>query len=129
MSYYNGGLAHSEFTVTDLSNYIENMVRGLMMMEIVAQRGPINQVTFQPNWPAYQDVYGDFLEDYDGPLEVYRAYLYGAGIYVNRIAHYTEEGVLTAVKSSATIIDRAAQPANTLKYEAISEASTATISR
>jgi hypothetical protein len=122
MSYLSPGIYTKE---TDYSFYVKQISTSICAMVGVAEKGPINRPTLVTSWEQFVTRFGSYIND-SYLAYAARAFFDNGGqvLYVNRIAHYgdiTDKTTLTALKSSATLQDRAATPLDTLKISAINE--------
>ena len=112
---------------TDFSFYVKQISTSAAAMVGIAERGPINKPTLVTSWEQFVNQFGSYITT--GYL-AYAARAFfdngGAVLYVCRVAHQsapTDRSTLTAVKSTVSIKNRAAQPADTLRVKAASEGS------
>ena len=118
------GLPRSIVTETDLSYYVDTMLKGISCVAGLTEKGPIGSPQLISSEQQYERIFGGNITNSDFPLLAKRALSYGAVLWVSRIAHYTDvtdKSTLTAIKASVTLKDRQETPANTLKISAYSE--------
>lgn len=98
------GLSKVFINENDMSFYVDSMMKGLSMVEGVTERGEIGKATFVSSWPKFVEYFGGLIDYSDFPLLCQRALARGAGLWVNRIVHYTDvTNKQTATAKTATI--------------------------
>ena len=118
------GLPRVIVTETDLSQYVDTLVKGISCVSGITEKGPIGTPQLISSEMQFERVYGRNLKNSDFPLLAKRALSYGAVLWVSRVAHYgdiTNKSSLTAQSAEITIQDRASEPLDTLKITASSE--------
>jgi hypothetical protein len=110
----------------DLSGHTTEGLKGFVFLEGICERGPINTPTLCNDTGESRATYGWLLDSgvSDFAYLVKRCMQYGARVWINRIAHYTDPGdrtTLTATMGAAMLVDRAEAPQNTLVLTAINE--------
>jgi len=118
------GLPRVIVTETDLSHYVDTMLKGISCVIGITEKGPIGKPQLISSEMQFERVFGGELKTSDFPLLAKRALSYGAVLWVSRIAHYrdiTDKTTLTAVKAAVNLKDRQETSADTLKIKASSE--------
>ncbi|MBR0203777.1 MAG: hypothetical protein IJQ56_05355 [Synergistaceae bacterium] len=118
------GLPRAIVTETDLSYYVDTMLKGISCVAGLTEKGPVGVPQLISSEQQFERIYGGNIANSDFPLLAKRALSYGAVLWVSRIAHYTDvtdKSTLTAAKSAVTLKDRQETPVNTLKISAYSE--------
>jgi len=91
------------FNITDDSFSILEALSGVIFVQGVFKRGPINKPdTLIGSWEQFVKIYGGYIPNNEDPIQIKRMFDYGAKLRVNRIAHYTDPtdaSTLTAVKA------------------------------
>ena len=107
---------------TDLSYYVDTLLKGVSCVQGVCERGPINEATLVGSAEEFERIFGSNLNGYDFPLVCKRALSYGATLWISRVVHQTVTlGVASTEAQAAgvTLKDRASTSAvDTLKVEA-----------
>ncbi|MBQ9565527.1 MAG: hypothetical protein IJU98_08075 [Synergistaceae bacterium] len=115
------GLPRVIVTETDLSQYVDTLVKGVSCVAGITEKGPIGKPQLISSEMQFERVFGGELKTSDFPLLAKRALSYGAALWVSRVAHYTDvtkANTLTAKSATVTLRDRAAR--DTLKVTASS---------
>ena len=118
------GLPRVIVTETDLSHYVDTMLKGISCAIGITEKGPIGKPQLISSEMQFERIFGGELKTSDFPLLAKRALSYGAVLWVSRTAHYadvTDKTTLTAVKAAVNLKDRRETPADTLKIKALSE--------
>ena len=118
------GLPRVIVTETDLSHYVDTMLKGISCVIGITEKGPIGTPQLISSEMQFERVYGGELSTSDFPMLAKRALSYGAVLWVSRIAHYrnvADKTSLTAAKAAVNLKDRQETPADTLKIKASSE--------
>ncbi len=118
------GLPREIVTETDLSQYVDTILKGISCAIGPTEKGPIGTPQLISSELQFERTFGGEISASDFPLLAKRALSYGAVLWVSRAAHYadiTDKSTLTAVSASATLKDRQETPANTLKVSASSQ--------
>ena len=118
------GLPRVIVTETDLSQYVDTMLKGISCVAGVTEKGVIGEPQLISSELQYDRIFGGELKNSDFPLLVKRALSYGAVLWVSRVAHYediTDKSTLTAKKAAVDLKNRHSTPANALKIKASSE--------
>ncbi len=118
------GLPREIVTETDLSQYVDTILKGISCAIGLTEKGPIGTPQLISSELQFERIFGGEISTSDFPLLTKRALSYGAVLWVSRAAHYadiTDKSTLTAVSASATLKDRQETPANTLKVSASSQ--------
>lgn len=117
------GLPREIITETDLSYYVDTMLKGISCVIGITEKGPIGTPQLISSEMQYERVFGGELRTSDFPMLVKRALSYGAVLWVSRTAHYTDitkKNTLTAKSASVDLPNNAETPANVLKVKASS---------
>jgi len=118
------GLPRVIVTETDLSHYVDTMLKGISCAIGITEKGPIGKPQLISSEMQFERIFGGELKTSDFPLLVKRALSYGAVLWVSRAAHYsdiTDKTTLTAIKAAVNLKDRRETSADTLKITASSE--------
>ena len=89
---------------TDLSYYVDTLLKGVSCVQGVCERGPINEATLVGSAEEFERIFGSNLNGYDFPLVCKRALSYGATLWISRVVHQT----VTLGVASTEAIQRAA---------------------
>ena len=117
------GLPREIVTETDLSYYVDTMLKGISCVIGITEKGPVGTPQLISSEMQYERVFGGELRNSDFPMLVKRALSYGAVLWVSRAAHYTDitkKSTLTAKSASVDLKNTANTPANVLKVSASS---------
>ena len=117
------GLPRVVVTETDLSYYVDTLVKGISCVIGITEKGPIGIPQLISSEIQFQRVFGGDLKNSDFPMLAKRALSYGAVLWVSRTAHYTDitdKSTLTARTSSVDLKNTAETPTNTLRVKASS---------
>ena len=117
------GLPREIITETDLSYYVDTMLKGISCVIGITEKGPVGTPQLISSEMQYECIFGGELKTSDFPMLVKRALSYGAVLWVSRAAHYediTRKNTLTAKSASVNLPNNAETPANVLKVEASS---------
>ena len=117
------GLPREIVTETDLSQYVDTILKGISCVIGPTERGPVGTPQLISSEVQYERIFGGNVSNSDFPMLAKRALSYGAVLWVSRVAHYTDitdKSTLTALSASVTLKDRQATAANTLKISAAS---------
>ena len=117
------GLPREIITETDLSYYVDTMLKGISCVIGITEKGPIGTPQLISSEMQYERVFGGELRTSDFPMLVKRALGYGAVLWVSRAAHYediTRKNTLTAKSASVNLPNNAETPAFVLKVKASS---------
>ena len=109
------GLPRVVVTETDLSYYVDTMLKGISCVIGITEKGPVGEPQLISSEMEYERIFGGDLKTSDFPMLAKRALSYGAVLWVSRAAHYTDitkKTTLTAKSAGAT--------AGTLKVSASS---------
>ena len=118
------GLPREIITETDLSQYVDTLLKGISCVIGITERGPIGTPQLISSEIQFERVFGGELKKSDFPLLAKRALSYGAVLWVSRAAHYTDitrKSTLTAKYASVDLKDRQTTPENTLRVKASSQ--------
>ena len=99
------GLPRVIVTETDLSYYVDTMLKGISCVIGITEKGPIGTPQLISSELQFERIFGGDLKESDFPMLAQRALSYGAVLWVSRAAHYgdiTKKGTLTAKSASAT---------------------------
>ena len=113
------GLPREIITETDLSYYVDTVLKGISCVIGLTEKGPIGVPQLISSEMQYDRIFGSNLAISDFPLLCKRALSYGATLWVTRTAHYTDitkKTSLTAKSASVTI-------ENSMKISASSQGS------
>ena len=116
------GLPQVILTETDLSQYVDTMLKGISCVIGITEKGPIGTPQLVSSEIQYERIFGGELKNSDFPLLAKRALSYGAVLWISRAAHYTDItkiSTLTAKYASVDLRDRQAAP--TLRVKASSQ--------
>ena len=117
------GLPREIITETDLSQYVDTMLKGISCVSGITERGPVGTPQLITSAIQYERIFGGELKNSDFPMLAKRALSYGAVLWVSRVAHYTDitkKSTLTAKPASVDLKNTAETPANVLKVMASS---------
>lgn len=117
------GLPREIITETDLSQYVDTMLKGISCVSGITEKGPVGIPQLVSSEIQFERIFGGELKNSDFPLLAKRALSYGAVLWVARVAHYTDitrKSTLTARNASVDLKNTAETPANTLKVTASS---------
>ena len=117
------GLPRVVVTETDLSYYVDTMLKGISCVIGITEKGPVGEPQLISSEMQYERIFGGDLKTSDFPMLVKRALSYGAVLWVSRAAHYTDitrKSTLTAVSAFVDIKNTAETPVNVLKVTASS---------
>ena len=106
---------------TDLSQYVDTLLKGISCVAGVTEKGPIGTPQLISSELQYERVFGGEIISSDFPLLAKRALSYGAVLWISRVVHYEDildTTTLTAVEASVEINDRATTPEPTMKVKA-----------
>ena len=109
------GLPRVVVTETDLSYYVDTMLKGISCVIGITEKGPVGEPQLISSEMEYERIFGGDLKTSDFPMLAKRALSYGAVLWISRAAHYTDitrKTTLTAKSAGAT--------AGTLKVSASS---------
>ena len=98
------GLPRVIVTETDLSYYVDTMLKGISCVIGITEKGPIGTPQLISSEIQFERVFGGDLKTSDFPILAKRALSYGAVLWVSRTAHYTDitkKNTLTAKSASA----------------------------
>ena len=118
------GLPRVIVTETDLSQYVDTMLKGISCAIGITEKGPVGVPQLISSELQYQRIFGGNVKNSDFPLLAKRALSYGAVLWISRAAHYTnieDATTLTAINASITLKNRATEPSATLKINSSSE--------
>ena len=118
------GLPRAIVTETNLSQYVDTMLKGISCVIGITEKGPIGTPQLISSEIQYERIFGGELKNSDFPLLVKRALSYGAVLWVSRAAHYTDITkllTLTAKYATVDIKDRQATPEVTIRVKANSQ--------
>lgn len=117
------GLPRVIVTETDLSQYVDTLIKGVSCVIGVTERGPIGKPQLISSQTQFERVFGGDIAESDFPLLAKRALAYGAVLWVSRTAHYedvSDASTITAKTAAVTLKDRQEDAADTLKISAAS---------
>ena len=100
------GLPRVVVTETDLSYYVDTMLKGISCVIGITEKGPIGEPQLISSEMQYERIFGGDLKTSDFPMLVKRALSYGAVLWVSRAAHYTDitkKATLTAKSASVSV--------------------------
>ena len=118
------GLPREIVTETDLSQYVDTILKGISCVIGPTEKGPVGTPQLISSEVQFERVFGGEISSSDFPMLAKRALSYGAVLWISRAAHYrdiTDKSTLTALSASVTLKDRQTPPANTLKVSASSQ--------
>lgn len=107
------GAARVIFQISDLSSFVDAVVRGYVFAVVEMQRGELHKPRIVSSTEEYRRVCGLKTEKSLDPLVVEMGLRQGARFILSRTAHYTninDPTTLTALKSSVTLYDRGETP-------------------
>ena len=99
------GLPRVVVTETDLSYYVDTMLKGISCVIGITEKGPVGEPQLISSEMEYERIFGGDLKTSDFPMLAKRALSYGAVLWVSRAAHYTDitkKTTLTAKSAGAT---------------------------
>lgn len=115
------GLPREIITETNLSYYVDKMLKGISCVIGITEKGPVGTPQLISSEMQFERLFGGELRTSDFPMLVKRALSYGAVLWVSRAAHYediTKKNTLTAKSASVNLPNNAETPANVLKVKA-----------
>ena len=98
------GLPRVMVSETDLSYYVDTMLKGISCVIGITEKGPIGTPQLISSEIQFERIFGGDLKTSDFPMLAKRALSYGAVLWVSRTAHYTDitkKNTLTAKSASA----------------------------
>ena len=107
------GAARAIFTINDLSQFVDELVKGYVFMVIQAERGPIGEPRVISTLEEYRRIYGGKVPWTTDPLVCEMALRQGGRLILCRAAHYDDIhdiSTITALKSNVSLDDRGAIP-------------------
>jgi hypothetical protein len=107
------GAARVIYTINDLSMFVDELVRGYVIMIGRAERGPMNDPQILSSWEEFERVFGKLVPHTTDPLVAKMGLLQGARLIYIRTAHYddvSDPSTLTAKMAAVTLKDRADVP-------------------
>ena len=117
------GLPREIVTETDLSYYVDTVLKGISCVMGITEKGPVGTPQLISSEMEFERIFGSNLKTSDFPMLAKRALSYGAVLWVSRVAHYTDitnKNTITAKTASVSVKNTAETPANTLKVSASS---------
>jgi uncharacterized protein len=106
---------------TDFSAYVRAQSTSTAGFVGIFEKGPIGKATLVTSLEDARRQFGGFVDGHHGMFALNAFFTNGgARAFVVRTARYVG-GVLSALRSSATLVDRAGTPLDTLKVSALSE--------
>ena len=117
------GLPRVITTETDLSYYVDTVLKGISAVAGVTEKGPVNEPQLISSEMQFERIFGGELKTSDFPLIAKRALSYGAVLWVSRVAHYediTKVSTLTSISAGIDLKNNAETPANVLNVKASS---------
>ena len=118
------GLPREIVTETDLSYYVDTVLKGISCVIGITEKGPVGVPQLISSEMQFERVFGSNLKTSDFPLLCKRALSYGAVLWVTRTAHYTDitkKTTLTAKAASVTLKDMQEEQADTIEVSASSQ--------
>lgn len=103
------GAARVIYSIQDLSLYIDQLLRGYVIVIVEAERGPLWEPTPVTSWDEYERLFGRTYEGSIDPLTLKVGLQQGAKFLVTRIVNCTDTSdpsSMTAVAASVTLVDR-----------------------
>ena len=103
------GAARVIWTIQDLSMFVDEIVRGYVIMVIQAERGPMAKPKIISSVEEYTRIFGKKVDYTQDPLVCEMALRQGARLILIRTANYTDitdRTSLTALSSHVTLKDR-----------------------
>ena len=100
------GLPREIITETDLSYYVDTVLKGISCVIGITEKGPIGVPQLISSEMQFDRIFGGNIAASDFPMLCKRALSYGAVLWVTRTAHYTDitkKSTLTAKSASVTI--------------------------
>ncbi len=88
------GLPREIITETDLSYYVDTMLKGISCVIGITEKGPVGEPQLISSELQYERVFGGELRTSDFPMLVKRALSYGAVLWVSGLplyGHHEEE--------------------------------------
>jgi len=85
------------FTERDYSQYIAQVIKGIVCLQGICERGPVNDPQKIGSWPEFQRIYGNMLAGVEFPLVCKRLLDRGGVIWVNRLEHYSDVSDVTTI--------------------------------
>ena len=117
------GLPRVVVTETDLSYYVDTMLKGISCVIGITEKGPVGTPQLVSSEMQFERIFGGNLKTSDFPMLAKRALSYGAVLWVSRAVHYsdiTRASTITASAASLDVKNDAETPANVLKVKASS---------
>lgn len=120
------GLPRVIVTETDLSYYVDTMLKGISCVIGITEKGPVGTPQLVSSEMQFERIFGGNLKSSDFPMLAKRALSYGAVLWVSRAVHYsdiTRASTITAKVASIDVKNDAESPVNVLKVSASSPGS------
>ena len=120
------GLPRVVVTETDLSYYVDTMLKGISCVIGITEKGPVGTPQLVSSEMQFERIFGGNLKTSDFPMLAKRALSYGAVLWVSRAVHYsdiTRASTITALAASLDVKNDAETPANVIKVKASSPGS------
>lgn len=117
------GLPRVIVTETDLSYYVDTMLKGISCVMGITEKGPVGKPQLVSSEMQFERIFGGNLKTSDFPMLAKRALSYGAVLWVSRVVHYTDvtkSSTITAKTASITVKNNAETPADVLQISATS---------
>ena len=107
------GAARVIYQINDLSMYVDQLMRGYVVVLIKAERGPLWSPIPIASWDEYERIFGRTFASSADPLVLKTGLLQGAKFLVIRLVHCEDPGnkdTMTAVCSSCNLMDAGSTP-------------------
>jgi hypothetical protein len=107
------GAARVIYQINDLSMYVDQLMRGYVVVLIKAERGPLWTPIPVASWDEYERIFGRTFSSSADPLVLKVGLLQGAKFLVVRMVHCEDPGnkdTMTAVCSTVNIQDAGSTP-------------------
>jgi hypothetical protein len=107
------GAARIIFQINDLSLYIDQLMKGYVVVAVKTERGPLWTPVPITSWDEFERIFGRTFSASTDPLVLKMGLLQGAKFIVIRLVHCTDPGdkaTMTAIASSVTIKDSGSTP-------------------
>lgn len=107
------GAARVMYQINDLSLYVDQLMRGYVVVLVKTERGPLWSPVPITSWDEYERTFGRTFSSSTDPLILKMGLLQGARFIVIRLVHCEDVGdldTITASTSSVTLTDSGSTP-------------------
>lgn len=107
------GAARVIYQINDLSLYVDQLMRGYVVVLVKTERGPLWTPTPVTSWDEYERIFGRTFSSTTDPLILKMGLLQGARFIVTRLVHCEDAGnldTITAYSSTLTVQDDGSTP-------------------